>query len=155
VTKCAKTGLLVEGTNDWFAQARNGDVWYCGEETAEYETFKGDRPKKPELVNNDGSFKAGREGDKPGIIFLANPTVGQFYVEESSIGNAEEATEILSVNYTYGKNARLDQLVPPALANCFATAIASSRRTSRCSSPTSFERKYYAPGIGVFLEVEP
>jgi len=32
-----------------------------------------DRPRKPELVSIDGSFKAGREGDKPGIIFSAVP----------------------------------------------------------------------------------
>ena len=92
----AKNGILIEGTNDWFAQAKDGNVWYCGEETASFETFKGDRPKKPELVSIDGSFKAGRDGDKPGIIFLASPTVGSVYIEESSLGNAEDATEILS-----------------------------------------------------------
>ena len=91
-------GFLTEGTNDWFAQAKDGNVWYCGEETAEFETFQGDRPKKPELVNIDGSFKADRDGDKPGIIFLANPMVGQFYIEEESLGKAEDGTEILSLD---------------------------------------------------------
>ena len=148
-------GALIEATNDWFAQAKSGDVWYCGEETAEYETFKSDRPKKPELVNNDGSFKAGRDGDKPGLIFLANPTLGQFYVEESSLGNAEDATEILSVNYTYGKNARLDQLVPPALARLLCNGDCIVTKNFSLLEPDVFERKYYAPGIGVFLEVEP
>lgn len=26
-------GKLIEATNDWYAQAKNGNVWYCGEET--------------------------------------------------------------------------------------------------------------------------
>jgi len=27
-------GVVTESTNDWFASAKGGDVWYCGEETA-------------------------------------------------------------------------------------------------------------------------
>ena len=148
-------GVLTEGTNDWYAQAKDGTVWYCGEETATFETFKGDRPKKPELVGIDGSFKADRDGDKPGIIFLANPTPGQFYIEEESLGNAEDATEILAVDYSYGKNPKLDQLVPPKLAqllckkNCVVTSNFSPLE------PGVIEHKYYAPGIGVFLETAP
>src|SRR5262245_44093855 len=46
-----ENGDLIESTNDWFAQAKDGTVWYCGEETAEYETFAGDRPRKPEVVS--------------------------------------------------------------------------------------------------------
>jgi len=48
-------GALIEATNDWYAQAKDGTVWYCGEETASFETFAGDRPQKPELVSIDGS----------------------------------------------------------------------------------------------------
>jgi hypothetical protein len=33
-------GALVEKTTDWYAQKRNGDVWYFGEATAEYENGK-------------------------------------------------------------------------------------------------------------------
>jgi len=148
-------GVLTEGTNDWYAQAKDGNVWYCGEETATFETFKGDRPKKPELVSIDGSFKADRDGDKPGIIFLANPTPGQFYIEEESLGNAEDATQILAVDYSYGKNPKLDRLVPPKLAqllckkNCVVTSNFSPLE------PDVIEHKYYAPGIGVFLETAP
>jgi len=47
----SQDGVITEGTNDWFAQAKDGTVWYCGEETAEFETFEGDRPMKPELVD--------------------------------------------------------------------------------------------------------
>jgi hypothetical protein len=148
-------GVLVEGTNDWFAQAKNGNVWYCGEETGSYDTFRGDRPQKPELVSIDGSFKAGRDGDKPGIIFLASPSVGDFYVEESSLGNAEDATEVLSVNYAFGRNAALDQLVPRNLAQLLCHGDCVVTKNFSLLEPGTFERKYYAPGIGVFLEVEP
>ena len=76
-------GRLAHRRHQRLVRAGEGrHVWYCGEETAEFETFKGDRPMKPELVSIDGSFKADRDGDKPGIIFLANPLPGQTYIEE-------------------------------------------------------------------------
>jgi hypothetical protein len=150
-----ESGALIESTNDWFAQAKDSTVWYCGEETSSFETFKGDRPMKPERVSIDGSFKAGRDGDKPGIIFQANPAVGQFYVEEFSLGNAEDATEILSVNYSFGKDPTLDELVPRRLANLLCKGDCIVTRNFSQLEPGVFERKYYAPGVGVFLEVEP
>jgi hypothetical protein len=151
----SEKGFVTEATNDWYAQAKDGNVWYCGEETATFETFKGDRPVTPELVSNDGSFKAGRDGDKPGIIFLANPTPGQFYIEESSLGNAEDATEILAVDYSFGKNPTLDELVPPELAKLLCSNNCVVTRNFSLLEPSVFERKYYAPGIGVFLETGP
>lgn len=148
-------GDLIESTNDWYAQAKDGTVWYCGEETSSFESFEGDQPRKPELVSIEGSFKAGRDGDKPGIIFLATPSVGKVYVEESSLGNAEDATEVLSTTYTYGENPELDQLVPPKLAQLVCNADCVVTKNFSLLEPGVFERKYYAPGIGVFLEVEP
>jgi hypothetical protein len=151
----SEDGVIVEGTNDWFAQAKDGAVWYCGEETATFETFAGDRPRKPELVSIDGSFKAGRDGDKPGIIFLAKPRPGQVYVEESSLANAEDATEILAIDYAYGKDPKLDQGVPKQLAQLLCAGDCVVTKNTSTLDPGTFERKYYAPGIGVFLEVEP
>jgi hypothetical protein len=151
----SEKGFLIEGTNDWFAQAKDGNVWYCGEETATFETFRGDRPVKPELTSIDGSFKAGRDGDRPGIIFLASPAPGQVYIEESSLANAEDATEILSVDYAFGKNPQLDELVPRKLAKLLCSGNCVVTRNFSLLEPGVFERKYYAPGIGVFLETDP
>ncbi len=147
-------GELVEDTDDWFAQAKNGDVYYCGEEVKDYESFAGDNPREPELVAIDGSFKWGRNGDKGGIIFLYTPQVGATYRQELSVGNAEDAATVLSTHYRYGRQATLDQYVPRAFVqrfcsagNCVVTAEASP------ISPGVFERKYYASGIGLILEV--
>jgi len=148
-------GVLHESTNDWFAFANDGNVWYCGEETAVYDTFAGDHPALPELVSIEGSFKAGRDGDKPGIIFLAEPTAGAAYFEEFSLDNAEDATEILSATYAYGHDAELDELVPAALAQALCSGDCVVTRNFSLLEPGVFERKYYAPGLGVFLEVEP
>jgi hypothetical protein len=36
-------GDLIEDTDDWFATSKDGDVWYCGEEVKDFESFAGDR----------------------------------------------------------------------------------------------------------------
>jgi len=148
-------GELTEDTNDWFAQAKDGTTWYCGEETKELESFNGDHPKLPELVSIDGSFKAGRDRDKPGIIFLASPAPGDAYLEEFSLDNAEDVTEILSTSYAYGHDSALDEMVPKALAQALCHGDCVVSKNYSLLEPGVISRKYYAPGIGVFLEVEP
>src|SRR5215210_2001310 len=60
-------GKLIEKTYDWFAQDNKGTVWYFGEDTKEYENGK--------VVTTKGSWEAGVDGAKPGIIMQADPKV--------------------------------------------------------------------------------
>jgi hypothetical protein len=147
-------GNLVEDTDDWFAQAKDGDVYYCGEEVKDLETFVGDRPPVPELVKIDGSFKAGRDGDKPGIAFLGSPERGEVYRQEWSPGNAEDAATVLSTRYSFGHRPALDKFVPPGLAQLLChdhPCVVTAEFTP--IEPDVRARKYYAFGIGLFLEV--
>ena len=50
----SEEGQLVEDTLDWYAQDGAGNVWYLGEETAEFENG--------ELTTREGSFEAGVDG---------------------------------------------------------------------------------------------
>jgi hypothetical protein len=153
--KVFKNGFIAENTDDWFAQKMDKNVWYCGEEVKDYEVFDGDHPKRSELVSIDGSFKAGRDGAKPGIIALADPKKGDVYLEEFSLANAEDVTRILSDSYSFGKNSDLDHLVPQQLAERFCSA-GDCIVTENFSllEPDIIARKYSARGIGVFLEIE-
>lgn len=151
-----KDGDLVEDTDDWFAQAKDGNVWYFGEEVKDFESFDGDNPRKPELVSTDGSFKFGREGDKGAIFFFASPRQGLVHLEEFSLGNAEDVTEILSTTYRFGINAELDRFVPQQLAERFCSSgDCVATKNFSLLEPGIFARKYYARGIGFFLEVSP
>jgi hypothetical protein len=151
-----KDGDVAEATDDWFALAKDGNVWYLGEEVKDFQSFDGDAPRRPELVSIEGSFKAGREGDKAGIIFQASPKVGQAYLEEFSLANAEDVTEILSTTYAVGRDPELDRHVPEALAKllCAAGDCVVTRNISLLE-PGVETRKYHARGIGFFLEVDP
>ncbi|MDH3237105.1 MAG: hypothetical protein OEM42_01060 [Deltaproteobacteria bacterium] len=150
---------LVEDTNDWEAQAKNGDVWYCGEEVKDYETFEGDEPPLPELVAIDGSFKAGRNGDKAGILFPMSPEVGQVYRQEFSLGNAEDVAEVLTTTFACDGKSEFDEFVPDTLKNfCQGACEGGDCVVTKEWSPLEpgvFEWKYFAPGVGMFLEANP
>jgi hypothetical protein len=148
-------GDLTEDTDDWFAQAKNGDVYYCGEEVKDFESFDGDNPRLPELVRIDGSFKHGRDGDKGGIFFRGSPTLGEVYRQEFSVGDAEDVAEVLSTTYAFGSEPELDRFVPQQLAALLCSGDCVVTKEFSALEPGVFARKYYAPGIGFFLEVKP
>ena len=81
-------GEVVEDTNDWYAQDAEGNVWYMGEDTAEFENGR--------LSSRHGSFEAGVDGAMPGIIMPAVPETGVSYRQEYYKGQAEDNGEILS-----------------------------------------------------------
>lgn len=148
-------GSLQEATDDWFAAARDGSTWYCGEEVKDYATFPGDRPRRPELISRDGSFKHGRDLDKAGLIMPAQPRAGQVYLEEFSLGNAEDVSEVVTAHYAWGQGGALDRLVPRELAQRLCNRDCVVTKNYSLLEPGVYALKYYARGIGFFLETQP
>ena len=146
---------LIEDTDDWFALSLDGDVFYCGEEVKDYEYFDGDDPREAELVEIEGSFKHGRDGDKAGLLFPGDPRVGDAYRQEWSAGNAEDVAMVLSTSYGYGNDSELDEFAPEGLVEllCDDDCVVTKEWTPL--EPGVVEYKYFAPGIGPFLEVKP
>ena len=82
VTDVATHGSTVlERTTDWFAQDVHGNVWYLGERTAAYENGQ---------VDHSGSWQAGVDGARPGIVMNAHPQVGDTHRQEYLKGEAED-----------------------------------------------------------------
>ena len=81
---------LVELTEDYFAQHRDGSVWYFGERVSDY--------KDGEIVGHGGQWLAGEGGNLPGLYMPANPAVGQEFAPEHIAGVAEERFKIVEVN---------------------------------------------------------
>lgn len=125
-------GELIEDTIDWYAQDTDGNVWYFGEIARDFEDGI--------LVSIDGSFRAGIDGAKPGIIMLANPMIGDVYRQEMAWGEAEDAAEVLDLAG--------DDSVPAA--DCGGACLVT--RDFSPMEPEANEHKYYAPGVGLVLE---
>ena len=83
-------GQIVEDTNDWYAQDAQGNIWYLGEETAEFEDGK--------VSSRAGSFEAGVDGALPGIAVPAAPQAGMEYRQEYYRGQAEDSGRVLSID---------------------------------------------------------
>lgn len=126
-------GELVEETYDWYAQDRRGNVWYLGEDSREME--------KGRAVSTSGSWEAGRDGARPGIIMLAHPAPGERYRQEYREGEAEDIGTVLEtgaeVTVPYG-----------AFSDCVRTEDTTPLE------PDVRETKVYCRGTGLVLENE-
>ncbi len=82
--------VLVEDTRDYLTQHKEtGDVWYFGEHVDNYEDG--------ELVDHEGAWLAGEDDAQPGIWMLGNPQVGDKFRSEYRAGEAEDESEVLSL----------------------------------------------------------
>lgn len=125
-------GAVVEDTHDWYAQDGDGNVWYFGEATKEYE------PGKP--PSTAGSWEAGVDGAEPGVVVPADPRPGLSYREEYYAGQAEDAAEVLAVD---------EKVEVPY--GFFQGALLT--RNTTAVEPKVEEHKLYVKGVGPVLEI--
>ena len=138
-------GDVIEDTDDWYAQDVDGNVWYCGEIAENYELFDGDDPEEPELVDLEGSWKHGREGAEAGMLLPFDPVPGTTIRQEVLFGEAEDVIDILSVT--------ADEATAGNVFTC-ANACLQTRDYTPLE-PDVEEHKFYAPDIGLIVELDP
>lgn len=123
-------GTLVEDTYDWFAQDKKGNVWYLGEATKAYD---GDK------VSEAGSWEAGVDGARAGVVMMAEPKVGTAYYQEFYRGEAEDQGKVLALDEPVtGPTGSYDNAVKTA--------------DSTALEPDVLEHKWYARGVGFVYE---
>jgi hypothetical protein len=120
-------GVPIEDTYDWYAQDADGNVWYLGEDTKEYENGK--------VVSTAGSWEAGVDDAQPGIAVPAVPTVGLTYRQEYYEAEAEDAAAVLS----------LDEQAEAPLGRY--TGVLMTKDFTPLH-PEILEYKFYARGVG-------
>jgi hypothetical protein len=126
-------GRSEEETNDFYAQDRHGNVWYFGEATKAFDPHG-------KIISTEGSFQAGVNGDRAGVLIPGHPKVGQVARQEFSTGQAEDHFKVLDL--------QAEVSVP----------FVSSDRALRTKEWTPLEpkvvdNKYYVRGIGTVREI--
>lgn len=121
-------GLLVEDTYDWFAQDREGNVWYLGEDSSDFD-------EDGKLVSKDGSWEYGKKGALPGIVMPADPQPGDAYRQEYLVGEAEDMGEVLRIESEH----EID-------LGTYQNVVVTEDWTPL--EPEVVENKWYAPGVG-------
>lgn len=132
-------GSLVEETWDWYAQDTNGDVWYMGENSNDYENGV--------LISTAGSWEAGKDvaslgfTAEAGIQMFANPVVGTVYHQEYYETEAEDAAQIvdLAATITLSDGTQYSAIKVKEWAPL---------------DPTGFEYKFYVENVGLVLETD-
>ncbi|HJP67183.1 MAG TPA: hypothetical protein VKA30_12880 [Actinomycetota bacterium] len=125
-------GRVVEKTTDWYAQDRQGNVWYFGEDTAEY-------GKNGQVTSREGSWRTGVDGAFPGFIMPANPQVPDSYRQEYYAGHAEDMAWVVSIT---------DRATVPF--GSYTGVVRTVEWTPL--EPDVYSEKYYAPGVGLIKE---
>jgi hypothetical protein len=123
----SERGRPVERTFDWYAQDKQGNVWYMGEDALEL--------RHGRFVKASDSWESGVDGAQPGIIMPGNPQPGDAYRQEDyPPGQALDQARVLgrgaSVTVPYG---------------AFTPALVTLERSPL--EPQT-EKKYYVAGIG-------
>lgn len=130
-----ENGDLVEDTLDWYAQDLDGNVWYFGEISQNFEDGV--------LTDLDGSWKTGEDYAKPGVVAFRDPYPGQVYRQEFLLREAEDGAEVISVT--------ADESVEGF--SCDGNCLQTFEFTP--VEPDAAEFKYYLPGVGLILETKP
>ncbi|SHJ50182.1 hypothetical protein SAMN02745751_02705 [Dethiosulfatibacter aminovorans DSM 17477] len=124
-------GELEEETYDWFAQDKDGNVWYFGEDSKEI--------KDGEVVSTEGSWEAGIDGAQPGIVMKADPKAGDSYRQEYYFGEAEDMAEVVGLEETVDLEI-----------GTYDSVLKTKEWTPL--EPGVAENKYYVGGTGAVLE---
>jgi hypothetical protein len=119
-------GRLAERTSDWYTQDRKGNVWYFGERTAELDAHG-------RVTSTEGSWQAGIDGARAGVVMPARPRLGASFLEEYWKGHAEDHAQIAGL---FGTPTR--------------TAVLTKEWTPL--EPGVIDHKLYVRGVGEVLE---
>jgi hypothetical protein len=121
-------GRAVEHTFDWYAQDREGNVWYMGEDTRELHQGK--------FVKADDSWEAGAAGAEPGIIMPGDPQPGDAYRQEYYPHYALDQARVL------GPGGKV------TVPNGSYSETLLTVETAPKLDPGVAERKWYVDGVG-------
>ncbi len=127
-------GTIIEDTYDWYAQDKDGNVWYFGEDTKAFNDGE---------VSTKGSWTSGVDGALPGVVMWAKPEVGKVYRQEYYATHAEDMGKVLSLS------ASATALAASCDGDCLLTEDTTPLE------PDVLEHKYYAPDVGFILEIKP
>lgn len=125
-------GSLAEKTKDWYAADNDGNVWYFGERTATYD-------RQGHVKSREGSWQAGHDGARAGLIMPADPHPTDAYRQELRRGDAEDQAWIVQNDAAITTDYRH-----------FDHVVRSFEWTRL--EPRVVSLKFYAPGFGIVTE---
>jgi hypothetical protein len=126
-----------ELTFDYYAQTMEGAIIYCGENTVEFEDGY--------PTSTDGTFIAGVDFAKSGVLLRSNPQVGDADRQEFALDEAEDWVQYEDLYATPSDDQGGENQAFPCRGNCVQTTDGTPLE------PEAIELKYYRPGTGFVL----
>ena len=130
----SESGRLVEVSRNYFAiSKRNNTVFYFGEDVDMFDSAG--------KVTHGGSWHAGEDGARAGVMMPGLPLIGARYYQEVAPKIAMDRAEIISVSGT--------RKTP---AGTFDKVLKTEETTPL--EPGAREFKLYAPGVGLIVDAD-
>ena len=126
-------GELVKTTEDYFAQAPDGTVYYLGERV--------DELRDGQIVGHEGAWLAEPNGNPPGLFMPTAPTAGNTFNQEQIPGVAEAQSKVIAVDQT--------------VTSASGTFVGCIQTEDLELLDGTTEQKYYCPGVGLVREEFP
>jgi hypothetical protein len=127
-----ENGELTEISRNYYAiSRRTNSVYYFGEDVDEYKDGK--------VAGHGGTWLAGVDGAKYGLMMAGTPLVGARYCQEVAPGKAMDRAEVVSLTETLETKAG-------TFKNCLKTEETTPLE------PGSKAYKVYAPGVGLIKD---
>ena len=125
-------GKVAEISRNYFAiSKKTSDVYYFGEDVDTYENGK--------VTGHGGSWLAGVNGAKAGLMMPGKPAVGQRFYQEQAVAVAMDRCEIVSMSESATTLAG-------KFVNCMKVAESTPLEAGKP------EHKLYAPGVGLLTD---
>lgn len=133
-------GQLIEVARNYFAICeRTKDVYYFGEDVDFYKNGK--------VVGHAGTWLAGKDGARAGLMMPNEPRIGMKYFQEIAPGVAMDRAEIVSLDETCATPAG-------TFARCMKTKELAALGFWSSLRFWEAEYKFYAPGIGLVRDAD-
>jgi hypothetical protein len=125
-----ENGRYSERTLDYYAQHRDGGVWYFGERV--------ENIKDGKVVGHGGQWLAGVGTAQAGLFMPADPQVGQSFEQERAPGVAEDRSKVIEVGV--------------GITTAAGTFSGCIKTEDYAPLDRATEHKYYCPGVGLVRE---
>jgi hypothetical protein len=128
-----QNGRLIEVSKNYFAISRkNNSVFYFGEDVDIFDL-------NGNLISHEGSWRAGRNGAREGLIMPGIVLLGARYAQELAPPVAMDRAQVVGVDQTFQ--------TPAGLFN----GVIETKETTPLE-PSAKDTKRYAPGVGLIQD---
>jgi hypothetical protein len=141
---------LVEISRNWFAIcAKTNAVYYFGEWSRDCPNGFDENDVCEGEESNEGSWEAGVDGARPGLMMTGTPLLGSKYFQEIAPPDAVDRGQIVEMGLTWPLEEDLEEGEVPEFRDCIKIIDTNPAEGDCDLTGEDADTKIYCPGVGL------